>query len=219
MAVPAQHISSVTSVASITSAARVVPARDRVLPVDEPIASLLPDGGLRRGWVVGCEGPAAVSLIGALTAAAAQAGSWVLLVGFRSIGLEALAGHGVPLHRVVAVDPGPTATTWAERVIAGIDGFELVVSRPPRGAGRVERRIRQRLQARGAVLVTVDSVEVGHDIVLSTDSPQWAGLERGYGRLAARRLDVTVSGRRIARPVSGSFRLPGPDGRVEGIER
>ncbi|MGA1438939.1 MAG: hypothetical protein ACO4CU_03870, partial [Ilumatobacteraceae bacterium] len=78
MAVPAQHISSVTSVASITSAARVVPARDRVLPVDEPIASLLPDGGLRRGWVVGCEGPAAVSLIGALTAAAAQAGSWVV---------------------------------------------------------------------------------------------------------------------------------------------
>lgn len=213
MAVPAHHITSVVPAAS------VVPARDRVLPVGEPLASLLPDGGLRRGWVVGCEGPAAVSLIGAVTATAAQAGSWVLLVGVHSIGLEALAGFGVPLHRVVAVDPGPTATTWAERVIAGVDGFELVVSRPPRGAGRVERRVRQRLQARGAVLVTIDSAEVGHDLVLSTDSPDWIGLGRGHGRLVARRLDVTAGGRRVARPVSGTFRFPSPDGRLEVFER
>lgn len=213
MAVPAHDIAH-----DITSVTALVPARDRTVPVAEPIASLLPDGGFRRGWVVGCRGPAAVSLVGAVTAAASQAGSWVLLAGLRSIGLEALADQGVPLHRVVAVDPGPTAATWAERVIAGIDGFDIVVSSPPPGAARVERRVRQRLQARGAVLITVDSTEVGHDLELSTGSPDWVGLERGYGRLVARRVDVTVSGRRAVRPVRGSFRLPGPDGRVEAID-
>jgi hypothetical protein len=219
MAVPALGITPVASITSVTSAGSIVPARDRVVPVDEPLASLLPDGGFRRGWVVGCEGPAAISLIGATTAAAVRAGSWMLLVGFPSIGLEALAGHGVPLHRVVAVDPGPTAHTWAERVIAGIDGFELVVSRPPRGAGRVERRVRQRLQARGAVLITIDSSEVGHDLVVSSGSPEWTGLGRGHGRLVARRVDVAIAGRRVARPVRDAFRLPGPDGRVGEIDR
>jgi hypothetical protein len=209
----------VTGTPAITTLATAVPARDRTVPVDEPLATMLPDGGLQRGRVVGCAGPAAVSAAAVLVAGAARAGSWVLLLGASMIGLEALAELGVPLHRVVAVesDGGPGA--WAERVAAAADGFELILTVPPRGAERVERKVRQRLQARGAVLVPVapgaTGRSIGCDVTVTTASPRWVGIGQGHGRLIAREVDVVVAGRRVPRPVHRTLWLPGPTGRVE----
>ena len=201
-----------------TPLATVVPARDRTVPVDEPFASMLPDGGLQRGRVVGCDGPAAVSAAVALVAGAVRAGSWVLLLDASTVGLEALAELGVPLHRVVAVATGSGPAAWAERVAAAADGFELILTVPPRGAERVERRVRQRLHARGAVLVSVGVAtathSVGCDITVTTTAPRWVGIGQGHGRLVAREVDVVVAGRRIPRPAQRTLWLPGPDGRV-----
>lgn len=203
-----------------TALATVVPARDRTVPVDEPLASMLPDGGLQRGRVVGCVGPAAVSAAAALVGDAARAGSWVLLLGASMIGLEAFAELGVPLHRVVAVETDASPTAWAERVAAAADGFELILTVPPRGAERVERKVRQRLQARGAVLVSVGmetgstAHSVGCDVTVTTTSPRWVGIGQGHGRLLAREVDVVVAGRRVPRSAQRTLWLPGPDGRV-----
>ena len=206
--------------APITALAAAVPARDRTIPVDEPLGSWLPDGGLQRGRIVGCDGPAAVSVACALVAGAARAGSWVLLLGASMIGLEALDELGVPLRRVVSVEAGVGPAGWAERLAAAVDGFELILTMPPRGAERVERKVRQRLQARGAVLVSIGGPSgtsaVGCDITISTAAPRWVGIGSGHGRLAARSVDVVVGGRRVPRPVRRTLWLPASDGSMRG---
>lgn len=208
-------VTSATS--SVTTLAAAVPARDRTIPVDEPLASMLPDGGLQRGRMVGCGGPAAVSLAGAIAAGAARAGSWLLLLGVPSVGLEALAELGVPLDRVVSVDTDASPVSWAERLGVATDGFELIVTTPPRGADRVERKVRQRVQARGAVVLTVGGSPMGHDLTFTSGSPRWVGIGHGHGRLVARQVDVELGGRRIPRPVRRTLWLPGPDGRMQAV--
>lgn len=194
----------------------IVPVRDRCLPVDDALASLLPDGGLRRGHVVGCGGPAAVSLAVGLTASAVSAGSWLAVVGVPMIGVEAVAEMGVPLERVVSVDVGGGPGEWAERVAAAIDGFEVVLTRPPAGAERYVRKVGHRLQARGAVLVPVGPTTPGIscDVELSTVAVEWVGTGRGAGHLVGRSARVRSGGRRMPRPVEADLWLPGPDGRI-----
>ena len=195
-----------------------VPARDRSVPVDEPFASLLPDAGLQRGRVVGCEGSAAMSAAIALVARAVREGSWLLVVGVPSIGLEAMDELGVPLRRVVAVEGEPAPAAWAEWVAAAADGFELILTSPPRGADRFERKIRQRLQARGVVLVSVSVAgghQIGPDLRFSTSVPRWGGIGEGCGRLVTREVDLGVDGRRVPRPASTTVLLPGPGGRLQ----
>lgn len=208
--------SNVTS--SVTTLATAVPARDRSIPVDEPLGSMLPDGGLQRGRIVGCDGPAAVSLACALVADAVRAGSWLLLLGAPDVGLEALAELGVPLRRVVSVEADARAASWAERLAAAADGFELVITAPPRGADRVERRVRPRLQARGTVVVTVGGGRLGSDLTFTSVSQRWVGIGSGHGRLVAREVDVELAGRRVPRPVRRTLWLPGPDGRLQVAE-
>lgn len=195
----------------------IVPVRDRCLPVAEAYEPLLPDGGLRRGHVVGCGGPAAMSLALGLLARPVSAGSWLAVVGVPMLGLEAVAEMGVPLERVVGVDAGSGPSVWAERVAAAIDGFECVLTRPPVGADRYLRKVTNRMQARGAVLVPVGPVAPGLacDVELTTTSTEWAGVDGGAGHLMARRARVRSGGRRMPRPVEVELLLPGPDGRVE----
>jgi hypothetical protein len=197
----------------------IVPLRDRCLPVDEALAPLLPDGGLRRGHVVGCSGPAAVSLAVGVAARAVVAGSWLAVVGMPSIGVEAVDATGIPLERVVAIDAGSGPREWSERVAAAVDGFELVLTRPPAGAERTVRRVGQRLQARGAVLLPVgpSSPGVACDVELVTTPIAWSGIGQGVGHLAARRVRVVAGGRRVPRPVDVELWLPGSDGRVASV--
>jgi hypothetical protein len=208
-------------------------AHDRHLPVDEAFATLLSDPGLIRGRIVGCTGAAATSLALALAARATVTGSWLAVVGMAPIGIEAARELGVAIDRLVAVDAhGCSPDEWADRVAAAADGFELILTIPPTGlptgpsarADRAIRKVRQRIQARGVVLLTVGGTGVGADVVLETletlgtVAGGWEGLGRGHGHLRRRRVVVRSGGRRVPRPVVRELWLPGVTGRPELIE-
>jgi hypothetical protein len=199
-------------------AAAVAPttlARQRTLPVAGPLIPLLPDGALPRGRAVSCRGIAATSLAVALAAEAAVAGSWLAVVDVPWLGVEAVAELGVPLERLVRVDPGADAS-WVDLVAAVLDGFELVITRmPQRLNAAVVRRVQARVQAREAVLITVgDPGPLLADITMAASSPVWEGVEHGWGRLRGRRVAVSATGRRVPRPRRADLWLPGPDGTV-----
>lgn len=144
----------------------------------------------------------------------------MVMVGTPMLNVESAAELGVPLRRVVHVDAGKGPKQWAERVAAAVDGFDVVMTRPPSGAERQLRQVRIRLQARGAVLIAVDThhLDISCDVEFSTTSVEWSGLGAGHGHLVGRRATVRCGGRRVPRPVSGEFWLPGPDGRVALVE-
>ena len=194
-------------------------AGERTLPVPEALGDLLPHGGLARGTTVATGGVAATSLALALAGPVTVAGSWVVVVGLPQVGLLAAAELGVDLERVLLVaEPGPAA--WATTVAALLDAVEIVLVRPPSQVGvSVQRRLTSRARDRGSVLLQVG----GHtgawaqapDLVVSASAATWAGLGPGHGRLRARRVEVTVTGRRGAdRPRRATLWLPGPDGTI-----
>ena len=198
-------------------AAAVAPttlARQRILPVSEPLATLLPDGALIRGKAVSCRGIAATSLAIALASEATTAGAWLAVVDVPWLGVEAAAELGVPLERLVRVDPGDVP--WADLVAAVLDGFELVVTRvPPRLNATTVRRVQARVQAREAVLIAVgEPGPLSVDITMAASSPVWEGIEHGWGHLRGRRVTVSSNGRRVPRPRRAELWLPGPDGTV-----
>ncbi len=204
-------------------------AHDRYLPVDEALATLLPDPGLVRGRIVGCGGAAATSLALALASRATTAGSWLAVVGMAPIGIEAAGELGVAVDRLVSIDADRSQPgEWADRVAAAADGFELILTMPPVGppsrAERVIRKVRQRIQARGAVLLAVcpgggsSRSGIGADVVLEATAGEWEGLGHGHGYLRRRRVVVRASGRRVPRPVEHQLWLPGITGRAELIE-
>jgi hypothetical protein len=192
------------------------------LPVAGPFLPLLPDGGLARGRTIACRGVAATSLTLALAAAATEAGAWLAVVDVPWLGVEAAAELGVPLERLVRVEPATAdATAWADLVAAVLDGFELVVTRVPRrvNAG-VLRRVQSRVQAREGVLLAVgDPGSLGVDVAMEASTPIWEGVEDGAGHLRGRRVTVVSSGRRIPRPRRAELWLPGPGGTVATVER
>jgi hypothetical protein len=206
----------------LATVARLSPA-DRVLPVDEVFAPMLPHAGLQRGQVVGCSGAAGWSLALGLISRPVATGSWVAFVGAPMAGVEAAAEFGVSLARVVFVDVAGGPSGWAERVAAAADGFELIVTCPPVGAERVARRVRQRLQARGVVLVALSpSLEqtpsLACDLELTASAVGWAGIGQGNGHLMARRVTVRVSGRRVPRQLEREILLPCPNGRMRALD-
>jgi len=202
------------------SLASLTPARDRCLPVDEAFADILPDTGLQRGRVVGCTGPAAMSLSLALASRSVIVGSWLAVVGVPTLGVEATAEFGIPLSRLVVVDVQGGPPVWAERVAAAADGFDVVLTCPPAGAERVVRKVRTRLQARGVVMIVVAPVKaaVSCDLEFATTSVAWSGLGQGHGHLTSRRVTVQAGGRRMPRPVELDLWLPAPDGRITPVD-
>lgn len=219
-------------------AAAVAPttlARQRTLPVADPLLPLLPDG-LIRGRSVSCRGIAATSLALALAVEATVAGAWLAVVDVPWLGVEAVAELGIPLERLVRVDlseaaapgtsggtgtsgTGSRAGSWADLVAAVLDGFEVVVTRVPHriNAGTL-RRVQARVQAREAVLLAVGGPgELVADVSLEASGAVWEGVEDGWGHLRRRRVTVAASGRRIPRPRRAELWLPGPDGAVAAV--
>ncbi len=205
-------------------AAEVAPvslAAEQVLPLPAPLDELVPEGGLRRGWVVAVEGLATTSLTLALAAEVTTSGSWVAFVGVPEVGMLAAAELGVDLARclVVRIDD---ARHWAEATAALLGAVDLIVTRPPSGVRQRDvRRIAARARERGTVLVRMP----GGDEAMTVDrrfrgtSPSWVGLAPGRGRLVARRLRVD----RGDRSGGGATRsvevwLPGPSGRLAPVE-
>jgi hypothetical protein len=204
-------------------------SRSRLLPVVEPLVSLLPDGGLVRGKAVACGGAAAMSLAVSLAVAATASGSWLAVVGVPTFGLEAAEEFGIPLERIVGVElagsgrcPEITADSerWAELVAATFDGFELVVTTVPRRLNAVlARRVQARMQSRQAVMITVGVASpFSVDVELHAGESRWEGVAAGWGYLRGRRVVVSSSGRRVPRPRQLSLWLPGADGTVQVTE-
>jgi hypothetical protein len=198
--------------------APTAPAHERTLPVLAELSDLFPESALVRGRVLSCVGPAAISLALATSAAAMQAGSWMVVVDVPTIGLDAAGELGVPLQRVVRV----TSTDWAATVVAAIDGFDLVITAVP-GEGTGLRRsvatmLASRIRRRGAVVLTIGATgELACDGTLRTDSPRWEGLAAGHGRLCRRRVDIRSGGRRIPGERGGPLLLPGDHGRPQAV--
>lgn len=145
--------------------------------------------------------------------------------GVAEIGLEAVAGLGVALERVVRVAVAPASGTpaggkraalqWAEAMAAILDGFELVITAVPPSAvhvGRVQRRLAQR---EAAVIVVGDPGALDVDAELRGRVGAWEGLEEGAGHLRQRRIDVLSSGRRMPRPVRAELWLPATGGGID----
>lgn len=194
-------------------------AVERLRPVPEPLRPLFPMGGLQPGWTVGFDGDGASSLVAALVAEVMGADGWVALVGVGGFNLAAASELGVPLDRVVVVEP-PGAERWGVVTSTLIDAVDVVVVSPDRP---VTRRDARRLVARarerdGLVFQLGDqrSWPQAVDVGLRVSAGAWEGLERGHGLLRQRRVRVEAAGRRSAsRARSVEVLLPGPSGRLE----
>jgi hypothetical protein len=201
-------------------AARAAPvslSAAQVLPVLSPLEGLLPEGGLRRGSVVGVTGPAgATSLALALVAGASVTGSWCAVVGVPSLGVAAAAELGLALERLALV-PFPAAQ-WATVTAALLDALDVVVVRPARPVRPADaRRLAARARERGSVLVPLaagpPAWPEGLDLRLRAVGATWHGLGSGHGHLRARRVEVVASGRgAAARERRVALWLPGPGG-------
>lgn len=197
-------------------------ARERTLPVAEPLQALLPDGALARGSAVAVAGAGATSLALNLVAAASRAGSWVVVVGLPELGLAAAAEAGVDLHRLALV-AGPEPGRWAAVVAALVGGVDLIVvdGRAPLTASD-GRRLASRVRERGSVLVPVTPGslptvrrpgEWPTDVTLSVSAGRWEGLGDGHGHLRRRRVRIEAEGRgRASRPRRAELWLPSDRG-------
>lgn len=197
----------------------VTMADHQLLPVLEPLAPLLPGGGLRRGSIVAVGGKAATSLAMALIAEASGQGSWVAVVGVPTVGLVAASELGVALDRVALV-PHPAPGTWATVVAALVDAVDVVLVGPARVRPSDARRVAARARERGAVLVPVDARwPEAPDVILTGADTRWEGLGAGYGHLLARQVAVEAIGRRDAsRARSAHLWLPATGGGVTSVE-
>lgn len=191
------------------------PHRDGdLLPVHEAIGALLPQGGIRRGTVVGVSGASTLAL--AIGTRASAAGSWCAAVGARALGLLAVAELGFDLDRFV-VAKTRDASDWARAADALLETCDVVLAWPP---PRLSLKPAERLVAvtreRGAVLVVAETGWPGRiDLMLSAVRTEWSGLGPGFGRLRARRVEVAVSGRGAAsRERRGVLWLPAPNGEI-----
>jgi hypothetical protein len=146
-----------------------------------------------------------------MSSVASRAGAWVAVVGMPDAGALAAAEQGVVLERLALI-PTP-GEHWPTVVAALLDGVDLVVVQPPGPPTAAEsRRLTARVRQRSAVLLPTRTWERA-GTTLHAGEQQWYGLERCRGRLRARQLTVSATGRgRRARPRRVRVWLPAPDG-------
>ncbi len=164
-----------------------------------PLASILPMGGVQRGWSVGVEGHGAWTLAMGLAGWLMAPDGWMAAVGLEDLGLVGAGEQGVPLDRVLMVET-PTPDQWATVVAALVEAMHVVCVHPHHRIGRLEaRRLQARAREQQAVLVHLDGGRTWPfpvDLMLTGRRQQWEGLGEGHGHLQGRRLLVEVGGRR-----------------------
>jgi hypothetical protein len=188
-----------------------VPSGQPPFPVLEPLAPLLPGGGLRRGSVVAVQGSTALLL--ALLAAATAQGAWAAVVGIGDLGVLAAAESGVAVQRLALVPrPGPDPAPVAAALLDGVGLVALAgADRMPSGA---RRSLAARARQHGSVLLPLGRWP-GADIELDCRAEAWCGADAGHGRLGSREVVVCATGRgAAARPRTVRLLLPGPGGSV-----
>ena len=168
----------------------------QVLPVVEPLAAVLPRGGVARGSVVSVVGQGATSLL--FTLLAGPEAPWSALVGMPGVGLLAAAEFGVDLDRVVVIpEPGPDVLQVLSILIDGVDMIAVALPAGARPGPSRQRVLTGRLRQHGAVLLVMGPWP-GADLVMTARSVGWTGLGQGHGRLRDHELVVEVSGRGAA---------------------
>lgn len=196
----------------------------RSLPVHGALSALVPQGALRGGTVVACDGVAAVSLALTVASAPSIAGSWVAVVGMPALGLAAATEAGVVLDRLVRISAPSHATTrradsaWADLLAAAVDGFDLVIigDEVAGVSPSTVRRLVARAAQRGTVFVAVGAPVFGADVRLEATEVAWRGLGEGYGIALARHVEVQASGRRLPGTRRARLWLPAADGSPVG---
>jgi len=203
----------------IERVAPVTLSTERLRPVPEPLRPLFPMGGLQPGWTVGFDGDGASSLAAVLAASVMEPDGWAAMVGVGGFNLAAASELGLPLDRVVVVEP-PGAERWGAVTSTLIDAVDVVVVAPDRPVTRRDaRRLVARARERDGLVSQLgpprswpQAVDVGLRVV----GGGWEGLGRGHGLLRQRRMRIETVGRRsAARPRSVEVLLPGPSGRLE----
>jgi hypothetical protein len=182
-----------------------------LLPVLPALRELLPKGALARGSVVSAGSWSLLCL--ALAAGPVAAGAWCAVAGIPEFGVAAAAGARLDPARLLLVpEPGPD---WPQVVASLLDGFDLVVLRPPaRVSGQGRRKLEAAARRHGAVLLVAGDWD-GAQVRLRVATKEWAGVGPGHGRLRGRRAQVVADGRgdwSLAR--TRWLWLPGPDGTV-----
>ena len=200
----------------------------RALPLHGALSTLLPQGSLRGGTVVACEGAASVSLALTVASAPSIAGSWVAVAGLPGLGLAAATEAGVVLERLVRIaapSPVPGAlragapradSVWADLLAAAVDGFEVViVGHETAGVSpSTVRRLVARAAQRGTVFIAIGAPVFGADVRLETVAIDWRGLGEGYGIALGRHAEVCAAGRRLPGARRSRLWLPAVDGTV-----
>lgn len=212
----------------------------RALPTHPALGELLPGGALAAGGVYAVDNSTTLAL--GLLQGPSAAGSWCAIVGVPDLGVEAAAGLGLDLERLVLV-PHP-GEQWLSVVSALIDVVSVVLVKPPPAAqGRVRlgdaaaSRLASRLRQREAVLVSLGEATGGTsaagtstvgngsatswprtDARLTVTASTWAGIGAGFGHLTARQVTVSSASRAWAgRAKSRRLWLPGPDQRLQAV--
>jgi hypothetical protein len=191
----------------------------RSLPTNAALVDLLPGGALTAGNAYSVADSTTLAL--SLLQAPSAAGSWCAVVGMPDLGVEAAAGLGLDLERLVLV-PHP-GEQWLSVVSALVDVVSIMLVRPPVRDGRVRitdgsaSKLASRLRQREAVLVSLGDWP-GAQARLAVTSSTWAGLGSGFGHLTGRQ--VTVSSTAAAwqgRAKSRRLWLPGPAQTVTAV--
>lgn len=169
----------------VPGAPRVFP---EVIPVMEPLAGLLPGGGLARRAVTDlADCPA---LIVELISHATAGGGHVAVVGWPELSLAGVAGAGRLENIVVVPDPGTDAL---EVVAVLVDGLDLVVARWPTPFELPPTRTRPllgRVRSGTAALVLVGVRLAGAVARIDARVTAYRGIGAGRGRI--RGVDVEV---------------------------
>jgi hypothetical protein len=171
----------------------------RTLPTRPEIAPLLPGGALKAG--VAYAVPDSLTLAMLLMAGPSAAGGWCAAIDVPDFGIEAAAGFGIDLDRLVLV-PHP-GEQWLAVAAQIADVLPVVLLRPPaRAAAGDTARLASRLRQRGSTLL-VHGPWAQAEATLELETTAWTGIETGSGYLAGRDVRVAVTARdlRTVHPV------------------
>ena len=172
----------------------------RTLPTDPVVAPLLPGGALKAGVAYAVPGSLALAML--LMAGPSAAGAWVGVVGLPEFGVEAAAGFGVAVDRLVLVpEPGEH---WLAVTAQIAEVLPVVLVAPPAsGASPGETaRLASRLRQRGSTLLVAGRWS-GAEAELETVGGGWSGVGTGWGYLTGREAEVVVT----AREIRSSYRV------------
>lgn len=186
-----------------------------LIPVDPALEPLFPESGLQVGTAYSLS--PSPGLIAALLGAASRRGSWCAAIGMPTLGVEALAAHGVDLGRLILVpDPGPH---WLAVASALSEVVPLIALRPSSAIRDAEAaRLGARLRDRGSTLLVASSTPWPQsEGSIRVHDPHWRGLGDGWGLLEGCEVTITARVRRAPMPQSVRVLLPGSHGTIETV--